>query len=188
MRFPPTSRAGAVSISWTSTISTSCATFSRGPGAEAPHPEKSWRLLRRLHEREHRREEGRRRSKPEMKRIAAIRVGSSYCTGGRDAPQRDAGAVCFYSQPDMHDANQTIAYIDQGGITLPDRDYYIKTMPSRWRRARSISSTCRRCSSWREIRPTSQLKKPRQCSPLKPVWPRLPWTAPSVAIPRIAIT
>jgi predicted metalloendopeptidase len=32
----------------------------------------------------------------------------------------------FYSQPDMHDANKTIAYIDQGGITLPDRDYYIK--------------------------------------------------------------
>ena len=32
----------------------------------------------------------------------------------------------FYGQPDMHDSRQTIAYIDQGGITLPDRDYYIK--------------------------------------------------------------
>src|SRR5271167_892919 len=32
----------------------------------------------------------------------------------------------FYGQPDMHDSNATIAYIDQGGITLPDRDYYIK--------------------------------------------------------------
>ena len=32
----------------------------------------------------------------------------------------------FYPQPDMHDSTATIAFIDQGGITLPDRDYYIK--------------------------------------------------------------
>jgi len=32
----------------------------------------------------------------------------------------------FYQQPDMHDSAETIAYLDQGGITLPDRDYYIK--------------------------------------------------------------
>lgn len=32
----------------------------------------------------------------------------------------------FYSEPDLHDANMVIAYIDQGGLTLPDRDYYIK--------------------------------------------------------------
>src|ERR1700723_2159675 len=32
----------------------------------------------------------------------------------------------FYSLPDLHNADQVIAYIDQGGLTLPDRDYYIK--------------------------------------------------------------
>jgi putative endopeptidase len=32
----------------------------------------------------------------------------------------------FYSSPDLHDANQVVAYIDQGGLSLPDRDYYIK--------------------------------------------------------------
>ncbi len=32
----------------------------------------------------------------------------------------------FYPQPDMHDSTETIAFIDQGGITLPDRDYYLK--------------------------------------------------------------
>src|SRR5271166_777552 len=37
-----------------------------------------------------------------------------------------AALFAFYGQPDMHDSNATIAYIDQGGITLPDRDYYIK--------------------------------------------------------------
>ena len=31
----------------------------------------------------------------------------------------------FYQQPDMHDSSATIAYIDQGGLTLPDRDYYV---------------------------------------------------------------
>lgn len=35
----------------------------------------------------------------------------------------------FYSMPDMHNSNQTIATVDQGGITLPDRDYYIKDDP-----------------------------------------------------------
>jgi putative endopeptidase len=32
----------------------------------------------------------------------------------------------FTSQSDLHHADQVIAYIDQGGLTLPDRDYYIK--------------------------------------------------------------
>jgi len=32
----------------------------------------------------------------------------------------------FYSQSDLHNADQVIAYIDQGGLTMPDRDYYLK--------------------------------------------------------------
>jgi len=32
----------------------------------------------------------------------------------------------FFSGSDLHNANQVIAYIDQGGLSLPDRDYYIK--------------------------------------------------------------
>jgi predicted metalloendopeptidase len=32
----------------------------------------------------------------------------------------------FGQMPDMHDSRETIANIDQGGLTLPDRDYYIK--------------------------------------------------------------
>ncbi|MGB7333828.1 MAG: M13 family metallopeptidase, partial [Terriglobales bacterium] len=35
----------------------------------------------------------------------------------------------FYPQPDMHDSTATVAYLDQGGITMPDRDYYIKDDP-----------------------------------------------------------
>jgi predicted metalloendopeptidase len=32
----------------------------------------------------------------------------------------------FGQMPDMRDSRQTIANLDQGGITLPDRDYYLK--------------------------------------------------------------
>jgi putative endopeptidase len=32
----------------------------------------------------------------------------------------------FYSSPDLHNADQVIAYIDQGGLSAPDRDYYLK--------------------------------------------------------------
>ena len=32
----------------------------------------------------------------------------------------------FYANSDLHNADRVIAYIDQGGLTLPDRDYYLK--------------------------------------------------------------
>ena len=35
----------------------------------------------------------------------------------------------FYPQPDLHDSANTIAFLDQGGLTLPDRDYYVKDDP-----------------------------------------------------------
>ena len=38
-----------------------------------------------------------------------------------------AGSLfAFYSGADLHHADQMIAYMDQGGLTLPDRNYYIK--------------------------------------------------------------
>jgi len=44
------------------------------------------------------------------------------------AMQRDGinALFSFGQMPDMHDSRQTIANVDQGGLTLPDRDYYIK--------------------------------------------------------------
>lgn len=39
------------------------------------------------------------------------------------------GMFSMYAQPDMHDASVTIAFVDQGGLTLPDRDYYLKDDP-----------------------------------------------------------
>jgi putative endopeptidase len=34
--------------------------------------------------------------------------------------------LVFYAAPDLHNAELTLAYIDQGGFTMPDRDYYLK--------------------------------------------------------------
>jgi putative endopeptidase len=40
------------------------------------------------------------------------------------------GVLNFSAQPDLSDARVNIAVIDQGGISLPDRDYYLKADPA----------------------------------------------------------
>ena len=68
--------------------------------------------------------------KPELDRIAAVKdkgalideLAHLYLLG---APS----LFSFYSNADMHNADMVIAYIDQGGLSLPDRDYYIKDDP-----------------------------------------------------------
>ncbi len=65
--------------------------------------------------------------KPELDRIAATKDKSALI----DAIARvhligPNPLFNFYSSPDLHNADMVIAYIDQGGLTLPDRNYYIK--------------------------------------------------------------
>jgi len=65
--------------------------------------------------------------KPELDRVAAAKDKQSLI----DAIARihligPSPLFSFYSSPDLHDANMVIAYIDQGGLSLPDRNYYIK--------------------------------------------------------------
>jgi len=70
--------------------------------------------------------------KPELDRIAAVpdkgalidEIAHVHLTG-------PSPLFNFYSAPDLHNADQVIAYIDQGGLTLPDRDYYIKDDPDK---------------------------------------------------------
>jgi len=65
--------------------------------------------------------------KPELDRVAAVQdkgalldeLAHLYLTG---APS----LFSFYSNADLHNSDMVIAYIDQGGLSLPDRDYYIK--------------------------------------------------------------
>jgi endothelin-converting enzyme/putative endopeptidase len=65
--------------------------------------------------------------KPELERVAAVKDKSALI----DAIARihligPNPLFNFYSAPDLHNADMVIAYIDQGGLTLPDRNYYIK--------------------------------------------------------------
>ena len=64
---------------------------------------------------------------PELARINGVKTKADLIKQVAYMHQNGLPALfAFYPQPDMHDSNATIAYIDQGGITLPDRDYYIK--------------------------------------------------------------
>jgi endothelin-converting enzyme/putative endopeptidase len=65
--------------------------------------------------------------KPELDRIAAAPDKAALME--ELAHQRLIGGRAlfgFYSNSDLHNADQVIAYIDQGGLSLPDRDYYLK--------------------------------------------------------------
>jgi endothelin-converting enzyme/putative endopeptidase len=65
--------------------------------------------------------------KPELDRIAAVKdkgglideIAHIHLIGPNPL-------FNFYSAADLHNSDQVIAYIDQGGLSLPDRDYYVK--------------------------------------------------------------
>ena len=65
--------------------------------------------------------------KPELERMAAVKDKSALIDEIAHIHLIGPNPLFnFYSASDMHNADQVIAYIDQGGLTLPDRDYYIK--------------------------------------------------------------
>lgn len=67
---------------------------------------------------------------PEMEKINDIKTKTDLIRQVASMHRNAIPALfAFYPQPDMHDSAETIAYLDQGGITLPDRDYYIKDDP-----------------------------------------------------------
>ena len=67
---------------------------------------------------------------PQMARIAQVKSKQDVIRQVADMHRNGIPALfAFYSQPDMHNSSDTIAFIDQGGLTLPDRDYYVKGDP-----------------------------------------------------------
>jgi putative endopeptidase len=65
--------------------------------------------------------------KPELDRIDAVKDKQSLIDEIAHVHMIGAGPLFnFYSASDLHNADQVIAYIDQGGLTAPDRDYYLK--------------------------------------------------------------
>jgi len=67
---------------------------------------------------------------PELERIHGLKTEAELMRQIAAMHRNSIPALfAFSSQPDMHDSSETIANLDQGGITLPDRDYYIKDDP-----------------------------------------------------------
>ena len=65
--------------------------------------------------------------KPDLARISAIGNQDQLIDAISYLQAKDVKAVfVFSSEPDLHDASIEIAGIRQGGLGLPDRDYYIK--------------------------------------------------------------
>jgi endothelin-converting enzyme/putative endopeptidase len=65
--------------------------------------------------------------KPELDRIAAIKDKAALISELAHLDMVGGTSLfSFYSNSDLHNADQVIANIDQGGLSLPDRDYYIK--------------------------------------------------------------
>jgi len=68
--------------------------------------------------------------RPELDRIAAVRDKLALIDAiARVHLMGDYALFNFYSNSDFHNADAVIAYLDQGGLSLPDRDYYIKDDP-----------------------------------------------------------
>jgi endothelin-converting enzyme/putative endopeptidase len=63
--------------------------------------------------------------KPELERIAAIQS-KAELAGVAASLSHDNVLFSFGSTQDYRDASQVIAEADQGGLGLPDRDYYLK--------------------------------------------------------------
>ncbi len=66
--------------------------------------------------------------KPELDRVAAIRnvkdLGAMFIDLERTNPA--LAAVSIFGLPDAKNSNQVVVYVGNGGISLPDRDYYFK--------------------------------------------------------------
>jgi putative endopeptidase len=64
---------------------------------------------------------------PELRRISQLKDKNAMMElMAREALVGPNPVFGFYSSPDLHNASMTIAVIDQSGLTLPDRDYYLK--------------------------------------------------------------
>jgi predicted metalloendopeptidase len=64
---------------------------------------------------------------PEMNQIAAIKTKQDLIVQIGAMHRAGIPALFTFGQmPDMRDSRLTIANLDQGGLTLPDRDYYLK--------------------------------------------------------------
>jgi putative endopeptidase len=94
----------------------------------------------------------------------------------------------FGEQQDFKDARKQIAVLDQGGIGLPERDYYFRTgdVPEKTR-AQYVQHIVNvlKLMGEPEAQASSDAQKVMQ---LETAWPRPPWMSHPAAIPAASIT
>ena len=65
---------------------------------------------------------------PWLERINNLKTRADVIATAGELRKHGVNALfSFYPSPDLKDSTITLANVDQGGITLPDRDYYLKT-------------------------------------------------------------
>jgi putative endopeptidase len=94
----------------------------------------------------------------------------------------------FGEQQDFKDARKQIAIVDQGGLGLPERDFYFRTgevaEKTRAQYVQHITNMLKLMGEPEAIAAADAQK----IMHWRPLWPRFPWTSPPNAIPRISTT
>ena len=79
----------------------------------------------------------------------------------------------FASNQDYRDATQVIAEADQGGLGLPDRDYYTKDDANRSSCAKQYLAHVQKMFELLGDKPEPPLPRRRRSCASKPRWPRV---------------
>ena len=127
--------------------------------------------------------------KPELARIAAVKnkadlidvIAHAHMVGAEPA-------VRFLLLFRPAQCDMVIAYLDQGGLTLPDRDYYIKDDDKHDEMRQHLVDYVTQMFTLAGRRPQKRRTPRKPSCALRPLSPRRRWTAPFAVIPRIAIT
>jgi Predicted metalloendopeptidase len=94
----------------------------------------------------------------------------------------------FTGQPDYDDASKVVAQIDQGGLSLPNRDYYLKTDEKSKELLAKYRAHIKKMFVLAGEPETQAAADAGTVIDLKPPWLRLKWTTSSAAIPKTLTT
>ena len=127
---------------------------------------------------------------PELKRIDAIKSKDQIVDELVRLHPLGVGALFnFSSAPDAKNSTQMIADVDQGGLGLPDRDYYLKTDPKSVKLREQYVAHVQKM-----LELSGRIRRPRPPPTRKPscaskrIWPKDRSTACRAAIPTRSIT
>ena len=125
---------------------------------------------------------------PQMQRIAAIKTRQDLIsTIAYLHSQGVSGLFGFGPSPNLHDATQMIANVDQGGLGLPDRDYYLKSDPKSVETREHYVAHVQKMFELLGDKPEAAASRRRPFCKSKPSWRSRRWIAPSGVILRSAI-